>query len=856
MEMIDTRNDRSASLLDNQADNTRGSSFLSQSSSSSSSSSTYPMSNRFNTSAVIANSTASSKSDRYASILSKRSIKHSSTSSSKSKKQPYDEAQSGNLWLDAALDAKFQRQKRTGSWVSRTWHFLQTFTLIIFIGMFGSLWTVGLDYLMDLLNHVRESISCVSGSSNHTPCLENVCQCANRINGSIIVNGNNTNSRSDPGNDLLHWLAYFGWSCALLVSGFLVSNLVSLTAVGSGIPRMKSVLSGTHIHHFLSIRTLLAKSVGLLLVFSSGLPIGREGPYVHLSCCIAILLMRTPVYRRYLTSSARRIDMLTVGLSTGVSAAFGAPFGGVVFAVEVVSQYFYVPNLPRMFLAALSGTFIVKMLRDGNDATAFVALFKTSFTSESTILTAKALGMILVVGIISGILSGIFVRLVSKIVQMRRRYAPNPTYNFKNYLLLFCAVATIISITNSLVTRIFWNVLPAVRTQRSLIDTLFLPGNVLGQFTWHIGALLLVNFFLTALCITLPIPTGLFIPVLVIGALTGRFLSGIVCTDCLSIYGYEPGVYAVVGAAAFAAGTTRAISTAVIVTEVTGQPHLLLPISLGVIVAYFVANRISKPAYDSLIEANHFPQLPKLSYKLGNSPAQACMRPITPSQCLRPDDTIKDAYNLLLRGTREVGSFGKSDESSSDGGSGTRVYNGSRSGRRASLRSNIVVGISIPVIRSNENMVLLGEVQTATLIKLIRGYLGKETSNNDLRTMNERLASHREHVLGGDQIDRMRTAMESFDNGGGVTGALNTLVSAEEEREGMNASNFMGLDSTSSSTLNVLNTQLPFCVEDGILSSTFSQRSDVERQFGVGKVLVIEPVRFFYLSILFFFVVS
>ena len=53
------------------------------------------------------------------------------------------------------------------------------------------------------------------------------------------------------------------------------------------------------------------------------------------------------------------------------------------------------------------------------------------------------------------------------------------------------------------------------------------------------------------------------------------------CPGCEIIFGYEPGVYAVVGAASFAAGATRAISTAVIVTEVTGQPHLLLPISLG-----------------------------------------------------------------------------------------------------------------------------------------------------------------------------------------------------------------------------------------------------------------------------------
>tara|TARA_B100000780_G_C21100355_1_gene444023 strand:+ start:114 stop:1505 length:1392 start_codon:yes stop_codon:yes gene_type:complete len=407
--------------------------------------------------------------------------------------------QSGNLWLDAALDAKFQRAKRTGSWISRTWHFIQTFSLIIFIGMSGSLWAVGTDYIMDSLNHVRESISCIGGDG-----FVNSSKCAR------IVDPISNITISSPGTDVGNWMMYIFWSCGLLVLGFLIANLVSLTVVGSGIPRMKSVLSGTHIHHFLSLRTLLAKTVALILCFSSGLPIGREGPYVHLSCCLAIMLMRTPVYRRYLKSSARRIDMLTVAMSTGVSAAFGTPFGGVVFAVEVVSQYFYVPNLPRMFLAALSGTFIVKMLRSGKSGdTAFVALFKTSFTSETTILTAQSLALIITVGVICGLLSGLFVRLVSKIVALRRKYAPSPTSSktsFRTYLGYFCIAAIVLSCVNSGVTRIFWNTIPSVRTQRSLIDNLFLPGNEFGPLTLHIGALLFINFFLTAACLTLPIP--------------------------------------------------------------------------------------------------------------------------------------------------------------------------------------------------------------------------------------------------------------------------------------------------------------------------------------------------------------
>ena len=67
---------------------------------------------------------------------------------------------------------------------------------------------------------------------------------------------------------------------------------------------------------------------------------------------------------------------------------------------------------------------------------------------------------------------------------------------------------------------------------------------------------LVVKFCLTTASIALPLPAGLFIPNLLIGALFGRVL-GEICRisaggeGALLYAGYEPGVYAVVGAAAF-----------------------------------------------------------------------------------------------------------------------------------------------------------------------------------------------------------------------------------------------------------------------------------------------------------------
>ena len=56
----------------------------------------------------------------------------------------------------------------------------------------------------------------------------------------------------------------------------------------------------------------------------------------------------------------------------------------------------------------------------------------------------------------------------------------------------------------------------------------------------------------------------------------------------------------VLGAASMTGGTFRAISTAVIVLELTGDLTLQLPVAVSVVAAYFIANRLSPPLYDVL----------------------------------------------------------------------------------------------------------------------------------------------------------------------------------------------------------------------------------------------------------------
>jgi len=64
-----------------------------------------------------------------------------------------------------------------------------------------------------------------------------------------------------------------------------------------------------------------------------------------------------------------------------------------------------------------------------------------------------------------------------------------------------------------------------------------------------------------------------------------------------------------VGAAAFAAGVTRTMSSAVIVFEITGQLDFAYPVLVAVLFAYLTGNKLSLSIYDSVAKLRGLPML-------------------------------------------------------------------------------------------------------------------------------------------------------------------------------------------------------------------------------------------------------
>jgi len=127
--------------------------------------------------------------------------------------------------------------------------------------------------------------------------------------------------------------------------------MIYYSAAGSGVAEVKVILSGFVLHGYLGLRTLVIKTLGLILSVASGLSLGKEGPYVHIATAIGNIACR--MFPKYRDNDGKRREILSASAAAGVAVAFGAPIGGVLFSLEEVSYYFPSKTLFRTFFCCI-----------------------------------------------------------------------------------------------------------------------------------------------------------------------------------------------------------------------------------------------------------------------------------------------------------------------------------------------------------------------------------------------------------------------------------------------------------------------------------------------------------------------
>ncbi|RLN23931.1 chloride channel protein CLC-c-like [Panicum miliaceum] len=435
------------------------------------------------------------------------------------------------------------------------------------------------------------------------------------------------------------FVVYIGCNATLAAAAAALCAYVAPAAAGSGIPEVKAYLNGIDAHSILAPSTLLVKVVpeavifGSVLGVSAGFVLGKEGPMVHTGACVASFLGQggsrkyglTWNWIRYFKNDLDRRDLITCGAAAGVAAAFRAPVGGVLFALEVTSWW-----RSALLWRTFSTTAVVAMVLRGlisycrgGHCGLFGkgGLIMFDLSSRQATYTATDLAAVMLLGILGGLLGALFNFFVDRILRV---YS---LLNEKGALSKIILTVTISVITSCCTFGLPWltsctpcppelagkcptigrsgnfknfrcpaghyNALASLffNTNDDAIRNLFSAGT-----DREFGVATLLTFFVTVYALGIltygvPVPSGLFIPVILAGASFGSLTGSLVG----SISGLDTGLFALLGAASFLGGTMRmTVSVCVILLELTSDLHLLPLIMLVLLIAKTVADCFNK----------------------------------------------------------------------------------------------------------------------------------------------------------------------------------------------------------------------------------------------------------------------
>lgn len=318
---------------------------------------------------------------------------------------------------------------------------------------------------------------------------------------------------------------------------------------------------------FIRSRVPLIKMLASAITIGSGGAAGREGPIALIAAGFG------SVYATFTRrSEAERRLLVLIGMAAGLSAIFRSPVGTAFFAIEV-------------------------LYRD------------MEFESDALFYT-------MIASVVAYVLNGLFVGWQPLFNIPETLSAPH----FNEYA-WYVALGTISGLVATLLPIVFYgvrdlfrvlplpsHVKPAIGGLGVGLLALELPQILCSGYAWIqeaidgqltvtlLAALLFAKMIAFALTVSSGGSGGVFAPSLFVGAMLGGLLAG--------LFHQTPAPFVIVGmAATFAAAARVPIATLLMVTEMTGGYHLLVPAALAVMLSYFVQAVLTDPIrYKTLYE--------------------------------------------------------------------------------------------------------------------------------------------------------------------------------------------------------------------------------------------------------------
>jgi CIC family chloride channel protein len=366
------------------------------------------------------------------------------------------------------------------------------------------------------------------------------------------------------------WIVLILALAGVLLSAALVIRFAP-EASGSGIPHLKIVLQGRR--PFRWLRVLVIKFVSTVVGVTGGLVLGRGGPSVHMGGAVGQGVANLWPGKH----SEDRTILVAAGGGAGLAAAFNAPLAGLVFVLEELEWRFASLEFFTAAIACLAADMVCRAVL-GQYPAFHLAI---AGTSPLSLLIA-----FVPLGILSALLGGLFNR---SLLSTQRFIALTSWPR----LVWWLALA-------SMVTIVGWRFPELLGSGQDFVNGI-LEGQALPLET--AALFFLIRFVLTIGSSSSGAAGGLFIPILVLGALLGWGL-GETIQMLFPPLNVDPKLFTVVGMAAYFTAVVHAPLTGIVlIIEMTGNYTLILPLFIACFSALLVADWAGNlPIYEALLE--------------------------------------------------------------------------------------------------------------------------------------------------------------------------------------------------------------------------------------------------------------
>ncbi|AEO57469.1 hypothetical protein MYCTH_2303682 [Thermothelomyces thermophilus ATCC 42464] len=401
--------------------------------------------------------------------------------------------------------------------------------------------------------------------------------------------------------------------------------MIYYSAAGSGVAEVRVILSGFVLHGFLGLKTLIVKTLSLILSVASGLSLGKEGPYVHIASCVGNIACR--LFSKYDRNDAKRREVLSAAAAAGVAVAFGAPLGGVLFGLEEVAYFFPAKTLFRTFFCCITAALTLKFLNPYG--THKIVMFQVRYLVDWEYFEILSF---ITVGVFGGAAGALFIKASKHWAKTFRRIPVIKAHPLLEVALV-ALVTGVLGYWNTLtklpVSKLLYNLAAPCDDRDNNLEDLGLCPEEIGDIPpilMNLFSAFLIKGVLTIITFGIKLPAGIYVPSMVVGGLMGRLVGHVVqwvvmATPDWSIWGtcakmpnatcIQPGVYGLIAAGSTMCGVTRlSVTLAVILFELTGSLDYVLPFSLAILVAKWTADAIEPLSiYDLLTNMNSYPFL-------------------------------------------------------------------------------------------------------------------------------------------------------------------------------------------------------------------------------------------------------